>query len=517
MAEFPKCQSSESCGTITHVVKNSKDSSLASDICVCAICAGTLYSGEETHMIPEVEPIKECLRCAEYQLDKINLFRVKHKLEQAWGKLTPKLKSFREDYLNLKNRVQRIVDKQAWDKLYDIDKNSKNLLNQIFDSDLMKQYNRQLQCRQFRQQIDETSDEDDKLFRRTTLTNVKFAERRRKIGDKDECPLKLKLVQANLLAEQRRKIIEDLEKDKENFEKDFQNFQQHKTETETKHSQMQQEIKQLNDTLNSTAEEKNKLISQIEEIKAEYANLQDQFESSKNVLTHSEYERIYQSVLGQVVHVTEISDLNLNLSNVKDQALLKYLQCFELPKFNQVYLDFLYSFNKPVVVNRFMKNALTQNIKRFIFDFKRSSKQSTQYYMETLKKVLPRIPNLICLYYLELSKAQFEDLLVACKNCQCVRIRYCYIDTETEVDFGTRLDGSSFRQLDFFCTGGLDYSKWGESDAFRFKNLTKGFSKVEDIRERKWTLCLGDCGLTKETVDQVLTTEGFTKVELEGL
>mmetsp|Transcript_105 Transcript_105/g.111 ORF Transcript_105/g.111 Transcript_105/m.111 type:complete len:85 (+) Transcript_105:815-1069(+) len=84
----------------------------------------------------------------------------------------------------------------------------------------------------------------------------------------------------------------------------------------------------------------------------------------------------------------------------------------------------MYHYNSPSLINRFMKNALHDQIKQFNFNFGQCSGDSTKDYMETLKKVMPRIKGVIEIGNMKLTRRDFEDLIVAAKNCECIKFNW---------------------------------------------------------------------------------------------
>mmetsp|Transcript_105 Transcript_105/g.109 ORF Transcript_105/g.109 Transcript_105/m.109 type:complete len:197 (+) Transcript_105:209-799(+) len=193
----------------------------------------------------------------------------------------------------------------------------------------MKQYNRHLHCKEFKQDSFSKS-------RTQPITNayhtIKLAKLRSKIEEEELIPLSEQLQKANKLSEERLKKIQELTQEKLQFEKKLAALEtQENNALEEEKAIKDQEIQLLQQKVKTFSEEEQKLTSQLEEVKTEYENLSHQIEGSNYTLSHSEYGSIYSSIIGKSKNFTELSKIYIKLDNSKYQTLLKLLQFFKLP------------------------------------------------------------------------------------------------------------------------------------------------------------------------------------------
>jgi len=496
-------------------VKPSENSALETDLLVCASCANTTYAAEEIHAIPGLHGIIDSLRWAEYHIDKINLFKDENKLDIWWSKLLPDIRRFKEKLAEINKRLKKVQKKDNLIERVNLQINSRSLINVLFNSELMKQYNRHLHCKEFKQDSFSKS-------RTQPITNayhtIKLAKLRSKIEEEELIPLSEQLQKANKLSEERLKKIQELTQEKLQFEKKLAALEiQENHALEEEKAIKDQEIQLLQQKVKTFSEEEQKLTSQLEEVKTEYENLSHQIEGSNYTLSHSEYGSIYSSIIGKSKNFTELSKIYIKLDNSKYQTLLKLLQFFKLPASTWVYLFNMYHYNSPSLINRFMKNALHDQIKQFNFNFGQCSGDSTKDYMETLKKVMPRIKGVIEIGNMKLTRRDFEDLIVAAKNCECIKFNWWSIETDGECTFQDRLDDASFTKIAFDYSGKEEFSNWKENGYQRFKNIVNGLAKVESVKEREIQVELTRCDLDKQLAEYVFNEAGMDKVTIEGL
>ena len=116
-----------------------------------------------------------------------------------------------------------------------------------------------------------------------------------------------------------------------------------------------------------------------------------------------------------------------------------------------------------------------------------------------------------------ITSQQFVELITASKRCYKIKLRYCTLLTDSEIDFGDKLNDASFTVLDLGYSGHNFYSDFPNYPS-RLKNVLKGLGKVEQVRQNLKEINLEDSGLDKAEVEQMLVDCNLnTEVEVTGV
>ena len=115
-----------------------------------------------------------------------------------------------------------------------------------------------------------------------------------------------------------------------------------------------------------------------------------------------------------------------------------------------------------------------------------------------------------------MGKEEFEDILQSAKHMHTIQFDYCYIEIDSDCNFGDTLDGSTFKKLDFDDSGQSSYSNWNK-DGREFKNIIEGLSKVESVKQNLEEIYLGGCNITKDLALKIVKNGGFDDVKVTGI
>ncbi|CAI2363762.1 unnamed protein product [Moneuplotes crassus] len=511
---MPRCKTYMDCEKIAYMVRKSADNALKQDLFVCSMCMMTHYSDQVSEPIPEIDPITECLNSAQHNLNKIECFRQQHKLDEVWDGVLPQLEEFNTTYKKLKEELQAIKANGRWNKLVDFQVEIKTFLNLIFDSELMKKFNRELHCREFKES---KSADSMTNYMSQAAVRAKVQEIQQTIIAEQVNPLKEVLRRATERDREKNAQLERLEQDKEELDQTIQALTQEKNSFEQVSSERQQEILNLTQTAQTLTEEQKTNNGLIEEMKEQILNLDNTLEQSKHTLSYQEFKKIQNSICGSSNSFNESSSVCINLSNTSSQDLLKTLQLFRLPPLASLDVCKIYNFNHPEVITKFIENSLSEHIKYFRFSTGSISYPSISAYMGSLQKTLPLIPDKVELVHWAITKQEFEDLMLSCQHSKYAYFYGCKILTDSEIDFKDRLDQASFTAIDFNYTGHSGYTNWSEDGFMKFKNIVKGFAKVESIKNRHIDIHLGNCGMSKSQAEAILQENGLTKMNVKDL
>ncbi|CAI2359763.1 unnamed protein product [Moneuplotes crassus] len=526
MRALPKCKTAEDCEKIAYIVRKTPENFLKQDIFICATCMTSLYSAEHCELIPDIDSVVECLEHAKFNLNRISSFKDQFGLEEAWDGLIVMLDKFKEDYDQFRARLESICDHKQWELLAQFQIDARHFLNQIFDSDLMKSFTRQLQFRSYKEvKLGVSFESGDSQAR----LRVKLEEQRQTMKTQEILPLREELKNANERLTEGEALKERLGQEKTELEQRVQTLVQEKedliSQNEQSSIQSQQKIQELNTKIQTLTEEDNNRNAQFEEMKTQITHLEACLGEAKYTLSHPELKMILDSIWKGNYTVNDSASFTFDLCSASHQNALKALQLFRLPSLNQICLQCVDSFNNPGVVANFMANAFLpaageqwSSVNQFVFsNAGRDWTKEVGPYIPALKKVFLVIRDQCYLYNLKLTKTEFEDLVVAAKHCKTIKMAQCNIETDEEVDFDDRLDDSTFTKLDFNNLGNSNYSNWKQNGFNRFKSIIKGLAKVEQVKSREIAIVLNNCDLSKDLAESVLQDHGMINMIIEGL
>ncbi|CAI2362100.1 unnamed protein product [Moneuplotes crassus] len=501
------------------MVRKTDTNTLEKNLLVCSLCMMTTYSDQDSEPIPDIDVITESLNLADHNIEKIEFFKTEHGLHQVWHTALPQLEGFKTTCNELKKQLQIIKRRNNWEQLVLIHLEVKDLINSLFCSEIMKNYTKQRHCIEFRQT----------RGCNPMVSNISQGAIRDRIEEILQInPFKEALVRASRRDTYKNAQLERLEQDKRNFEDTIRTLSQEKNNFEQVSSQRQLEIDHLTQQIQTFERDQEQHNRQAEEMKQEILVLEDTLQQansilentlhqSKHTLDYTELKAIHNAMKESSDSYDEDSELTICVSDTSDQELLKTLQLFKLPPLKKFSLNHIYAFNEPELISKFLSNALSSNVKYFHSNAYTTSCIELTPYMATLTKTLPLIPSRVDLINWAMTKSQFQDLLVAAQNTDYVQFRHCKIDSSAEVDFGGRLDQATFTNIDFEGTGHSIYSNWNRNGFEKFKNIVKGLAKVESVKNRRVSIYLGDCGMSRDQAQSILQENGMTNMIIEGL
>jgi len=496
------------------MIRKTDTNTLEKNLLVCSLCMMTTYSDQDSEPIPDIDVITESLNLADYNVRKIEFFKIEHGLDQAWHTVLPQLEGFKTTCDELKEQLKVIKKSNHWEHLVDIHFEIKDVINSLFNSGLMKNYTKQLHCAEFR----------ETRGCRTFVSDGSQAVVSNKVNEIQETitatqvnPLKEALRRAAQRDREKNSQLERLEQDKEELDQTVQILTQEKDNSEQVSAQRQLEIDSLTQQIQTFEEDQEQHNRQAEEMKHEILALEDTLQQAKNILDHAGLKAIHNAMMKSSDSFNEDSQFTIDVRNTADQELLKALQLFRLPPLKKFTLIDIHSFNKPELITKFLGNALSENVKYFYFNTNTNSCLDLSPYMDTLTKTLPLIPSRVDLVYWTMTSSQFQDILVAAQKADYVRFGGCKIDVGEEVDFGGRLDQAAFTNIDFESTGRSDRSNWAQNGFETFKNIVKGLAKVESIKNRQVSIHLYDCGMSKDQAESILQENGMINMVVKGL
>ncbi|CAI2387845.1 unnamed protein product [Moneuplotes crassus] len=491
------------------MIKKSSNNPLARDTFICSVCMTTTFSAEHCVPIPQLDPINECLSLAEYNVEQISQFKDQHNLDEVWNGLLPDLDGFKEACSELRERFKQVIKQNQWWNLVHLHSDARMFLNRIFDSDIMKYYNRQFQSRSFHDSKRGSSlrEGDTQIFLRAKVAELK----------KNQISLQKKLDKSTQEAERRTAQVKTLLQEKVKLDQEFRDL---KISTEQKIIDSQAKIQELGKMIETKNNENSQQTAQLEELKNQISFLEMTLEDSTSTITHAELKEIHNLITSSSFIFNRSSDLILKLNKWSDQTLLKALQLRTLPSLNQLYIDYIGSFDNPSVISKFLINAVRpyiSSLREFVVINRKMPCIHASSFIRGFKNIFEQTSNFIGLYRFKISKEEFEALVIAGRHCKEVKFNKCEIVTDEQVEFGDELGDSSFIKIDFYKCGGSAYSKWKDNGFKRLHNIVKGLAKVSQLKERKILLGLSECDLTKDEAQTILIENGFTAATIQGI
>ncbi|CAI2360868.1 unnamed protein product [Moneuplotes crassus] len=411
MVLFPKCTVTPKCGTIAYMVRKKGADPLRHDMFICENCMATAFCGEDCEPIPKMEPIYECLQSAEFNIKEITRFKDQHKLHIMWDGLNGELNSFKESLLQLKFRLSDIKDNKQWNLLVDFQTDARAFLDIMLDSKLMRYYCREQQFRSFQDFKSGSSIQtrDTQKFLRSKLADFQKSVQTNQIA-----PLQSKLDEATQEALLTKTQLHTTTQENTRLQQEVQELTQSANE-------QQELVSRLNQRIQTMVDEEVKLNLAFEEVKKEMSELEKTLEQSKREISHGELKSIHNSILGKTDNFEASSCLGFNLNIDSCINLCKALQMYRLPALSNVHLDEVDKFSGGEILSRFIENALSKDIKIFKFYSQKTSCIQIKDYVSSLKKALPKIPDKTDILCFQMTKTEFEDILVAAKKLQTNR------------------------------------------------------------------------------------------------
>ncbi|CAI2359725.1 unnamed protein product [Moneuplotes crassus] len=375
----------------------------------------------------------------------------------------------------------------------------------------MKCFTRQLQFRSYKDFKLGVSfkEKDSQAHLRLKLDELQATIQAQKID-----PLKEQLQTISQVCQEKEQQVETLEQEKAQLNQTVERLTEENNRASNDSEQSTQQLNQIIETLTQERDNSNLL---VEEMKQEIAQLEQSSAKVGYTLNHDELQFLNNSLKNTTGTINASSDLCLSFNNPSSISLIKALQCYKLPSLREVSLDYVDKFNETEIITRFLENALSKDIKRFYFRGRNSSFMKITPYIPALKKVLAVIPDKTNFYKFMISKIELEDLVVAVQHCKEVKFDYCKIDTDQELDFEDRLDASTFEKINLNGVGNGNHSNWKDNGFKKFKNIIKGFAKVDQIKNRQVKIYLGNCEISKDLAESVLQDHGLGNMIIEGL
>ncbi|CAI2387515.1 unnamed protein product [Moneuplotes crassus] len=440
-----------------------------------------------------------------FNIDEIERFKDQQNLDEAWDGFLPDLETFKDVYIDLKKKYKKAEEEKQWWTFVYLLSDARALLNLIFDSELMKHYNRHLHSRSYQESkrgIIQTEGVDQSFMRN------KLSKLEEDLTNKLITPLKEKLRRTTEENDHKDRQIEVMKEEQKRLEQIEQTLQE-------KDNESQETIQELNETIEFKSQEEAKRTAQIDELQHQITSLESTLEGSKHTLDHSQLKAIHNSITNSTTTFDSSSSLKFDLDEASSQTLLEALQLNTLPPLNKLSFKYTRGYYRPEPISKFLLNAVPQghnSLRKFVFDAHNSPFVSVRRYLRAFERVFSHVSNLAKLICCKMTKAEFERLVVAAKHCKKIKFEYCAIETDGEVDFGDHLDDSSFEEIDFIGTGESECSDWESNDFVRFENIIKGFAKT---KPRDITMTLENCNITEDKAQSILDKYGLTKITLQ--
>ncbi|CAI2366222.1 unnamed protein product [Moneuplotes crassus] len=512
MIRLPKCQGKKECGNVEVLVRRGEESCFEQDFGACRQCAVEMYSTETTQPIPTISDIDILLEQATFCLQKIANFKLKYNLEHLWENLSHKHNKFTLKTEELGRKLEVIKIKGNYEKLGCLLEECKELLSEIFSSDLMRQYAKQALLREL---YDQKRNQGINLRAKNDAQKAKINQFHDKISKVDLHKLKQEFEQLDGHSDEAKGGLEAIEQNKQSFEASIQALVQQNTEIGNEISLKEQEIREFSEKLDSFREEELKLIEQSHKIITEHRKLKEYIFYCKKPLSYHELGDILENFeTGSRFDQNENSSLQLNLRDPNHEKILQSIAGKKLPKMSYVGLHEIIRTSDSSVITKFLQDSVSKDIFEFHLDFGCLIPGLIAEHLGALQRSLPRLSKWVSFEKLHLKQSQFEALVVASRNCERISFNKCRIEIEQSCDFGNRLDNCAIEEFRFNETANEGYSRFGEEGYRKLKWFINGLSKVRILKERAVKFEFEDSQMDSERVEHVFIEAGMNKVWL---
>ncbi|CAI2383867.1 unnamed protein product [Moneuplotes crassus] len=399
-------------------------------MCVCAVCANTIYADEEIEAITNANAIEDTIRIVDHHLKKIDRFREKHNLNIVWERIIPELTNFIKKKTSLQARLLIITKKDMHGHLNKLQYDAKDLLNTIYKSNIMKHYSRQLQCRQFAEDLygDVVDIDTRSANAKTSLSTLN-----EKVIDVNIEDLKREFAENPYFAQEYQAQLDALEEEKVSFEESLEALTQDSQEIDSKIETRDEELRCFKEKFINFEEEESNLSTKADKISNEYNSLVDLAFEAKEPISFSDYADIWENVSGNYCSWGESDELAFNMSYDEKVEVLKALLSKKLPNFSKVMVYNYSLFQEQELIDTFLKGSISNHIEYFVYGNLELPEQPGEAHIEALKKAVARVPQILQFDRLHLNKKEFEDLMIASKGCneivfdRCKFILYHYL------------------------------------------------------------------------------------------
>ena len=194
-------------------------------------------------------------------------------------------------------------------------------------------------------------------------------------------------------------------------------------------------------------------------------------------------------------------------------SLLRSLANFKLPVTNQYRLNNVPNNSEFV---RALAANLSKNQSMFYFNWNPSSKVESNKYIRELKLATDNTADNFGVYKLVFSVEDFKSLVVSSKHVKSLYIRSCSIPLDNKFEFGDQLDSSDIQELDMQDCGNKANGDWAAHPE-RFESLLEAISNSLALRNSLKTLCIIDCGVSREKAEQACKKFRLNELKITGV
>ncbi|CAI2359125.1 unnamed protein product [Moneuplotes crassus] len=186
----------------------------------------------------------------------------------------------------------------------------------------------------------------------------------------------------------------------------------------------------------------------------------------------------YTKKLLEPIDIDDTSCLVLRL-NAHGEIIKKIRK---LPNIESLTFTHVWWFQEWTRLCKVLKNSCPDSLNQFEFDFSNAGACHYKYqnYHQSLIEIAKKVKNYFSLSYCKLNKEEFEEIIVAARNCSSIRFFACTIIAGTECDFGDKLTDAKFTELSFDSTGHSNYSSWKTNPCY-FRNIFTGLAKCSPV------------------------------------
>ncbi|CAI2375518.1 unnamed protein product [Moneuplotes crassus] len=207
---------------------------------------------------------------------------------------------------------------------------------------------------------------------------------------------------------------------------------------------------------------------------------------------------------------SSLTRLEFDMYNKRILLFLKSLRKHKFPSVSTVDISFIED-SRPTL--NLMTHSFPSKVKELActgceFNSDKIQKITIGRYFPELIRILPRVTEIVYLYYFKISERQLRKIYSSCRDKLCLQLCACVLNLKSVPDMSKPLFGCTLETLSFHDCGRSGFSNWAEN-LDEFENLIHGLSKSEDLRKTLKKLDLRDSFVSFEETERILEKFGI--------
>ncbi|CAI2372104.1 unnamed protein product [Moneuplotes crassus] len=207
------------------------------------------------------------------------------------------------------------------------------------------------------------------------------------------------------------------------------------------------------------------------------------------------------------------SRLNIWLNKIRDEELLKSLECLKVFDIDLLDLNGIGSKNRRFV--NFLQSSFPNQIKYLVFCSSGQRDLERCNYLNSLTRLSSKVAHEVRLAHFSISLPQLKRLMAAFRHVRTLRLISCRLSIPSVPDLSKALKNCQIQGIDLDGSGHSDRSDWG-NNLNEFDNLVQGLASSPGLRLNLEEVDVSGCGVTQNKVEQLFEENQLGGVNIIG-